>query len=145
MSESGTITDTPPPVLTPKPGEYVEISPEDLKDKLRSQEWKEAFDKQVSGKPVNAQNASSGLPSDASFVPPTADDITHGAQFSEDPPRATAASRMKQKVRDVLDAQPFRGKAVHKDDLIAVIDALIDGPDDDHEPRHLPEIPPFQF
>lgn len=74
---------------------------------------------------------SSELPSNAPFIPPTADDITHASQFSEEPPRQTAASLMKQKVRDVLDAQPFRGKAVHKDDLIAVIDALIDGPDND--------------
>lgn len=35
---------------------------------------------------------------------------------------------MKDKVRAALAAQPFRGDAVHKDDLLAVIDALIDGP-----------------
>lgn len=40
-----------------------------------------------------------------------------------------AVARMKAHIRDVLDAQPFRGHAVHKDDLLAVIDALIDGPD----------------
>jgi hypothetical protein len=94
---------------------------EAAKDELRAQKMIQAFDQQIDGK--------------AAFVPPTAADIAAGSQFEDDPgnsepPRATAASRMKQKVRDVLDAQPFRADHIHKSDLIAVIDALIDGPDD---------------
>lgn len=42
----------------------------------------------------------------------------------------TASERMKAHLRDVLAAQPFRGHSVHKDDLLACLDALIDGPPD---------------
>ena len=45
------------------------------------------------------------------------------------PPRSSRGDDLKAHLRAVLAAQPFRGNAVHKDDLLAVIDALIDGPD----------------
>ena len=47
-----------------------------------------------------------------------------------EPVKLSRADAMKAKVRTVLEAQPFRGPIVHKDDLLAVVDALIDGPDE---------------
>lgn len=47
---------------------------------------------------------------------------------AEEPaPPLSRQDSAKKLIRDTLDAQPFRGNAVHKSDLLAVLDALIDG------------------
>lgn len=56
-------------------------------------------------------------------------------------------ARGKQAVSDALDRQPFRGDAVHKDDVVAAIEAWFrqmigSKPDDEVEPQPEPELEP---
>lgn len=80
--------------------------------------------------PDDAQSSGQGAPALVTTIEqPASDDAAEVDELPMKP--LTSAERMKAKVRAVLDAQPFRGNTVHKADLLAVIDALINGPDDE--------------